>query len=156
MKWLRWIFFIILLIFISNVCSQNLQITGNGASVLLLSTPTEHWLITKEGADYKIYTSDFQLIDSFNLGSHQDNHPMICGIGRDFDSDNNIEVIYQFNDEKLQHHHIVCPDRIIDFPLNEAIRKIIKELSKIAKDPKTKEEGEKLHKNLLTYLPEIF
>ena len=45
---------------------------------------------------------------------------------------------------------------LTDKEFKEKVQELVKELSKIAKDPKTKEEGEKLHKNLLTYLPEIF
>jgi len=42
-------------------------------------------------------------------------------------------------------------NNLTDKDFKEKVQELVKELSKIAKDPKTKEEGEKLHKKL-TYL----
>jgi len=42
---------------------------------------------------------------------------------------------------------------LTDKEFKEKVQELVKELSKIAKDPKTKKEGEKLHKKLSYLTP---
>jgi hypothetical protein len=86
----------IFLLTISLFCfSQNLQITGSGFAALVETTQGENWLISKEASQYKIYTEDFSLVATFSLSAYPSTNLWIYGAARDFDDDENIEVLFQ-------------------------------------------------------------
>ena len=92
-----------LLIIVFMVCyvvafSQVLEITGTGKSFFLQASPEENWIIIQESNGFNIYTEDFQLVDNFNVNTQMPSLFYVYGVGRDFDNDNNIEILYQVYD----------------------------------------------------------
>ena len=96
-------FFILILLILQSflLFSQHLEITSDGQVFVTQSSPNENWLIAKEGNQYKIYEGDFNLVDTFNLGAHQNSVQWIYGAARDFDNDENIEILYQVNIDNI-------------------------------------------------------
>jgi len=92
-KTIIFFFFIISL----SVFSQQLEMTVQGQSYIVENEPNQLWLIIEENNQYKIYTEDFELVTSFDLGSHQEHVQFIYQAAPDLDDDNNIEVLYQTN-----------------------------------------------------------
>ncbi len=90
--------FFLLIIFSFFLISQQLEITAEGQSYFVQSSPDEKWLIVKDNDQFQIYEEDFDPVTTFNLGAHQNSVQWIYGAARDFDTDNNIEVLYQAND----------------------------------------------------------
>mgnify|MGYP003733521939 FL=1 len=72
--------------------AQELVIIGDDNSYWLPATPTEDWLVVKENNNFVIYDESLTEICQFNL-SNEVNY--IYGISRDFDDDDNIEILYQ-------------------------------------------------------------
>ena len=83
------------------VFSQQLEMTVQGQSYLVEHEPNQRWLITKDNNQFNIYTEDFDLVTSFDLGAHQNYVQYIYQVARDLDDDNNIEVLYQTNTDNI-------------------------------------------------------
>lgn len=98
---MRKIFIFLLLIIMLPVFSQQLEMTVQGQSYLVEHEPNQRWLITKDNNQFNIYTEDFDLVTSFNLGAHQNYVQYIYQVARDLDDDNNIEVLYQTNTDNI-------------------------------------------------------
>ncbi len=62
---------------------------------MLESSPNENWLVSREGSQYKIYSEDFTVVATFSLSTYPGNYLYVYGAARDFDDDNNIEVLFQ-------------------------------------------------------------
>ncbi|MBL7149472.1 MAG: hypothetical protein ISS80_05310 [Candidatus Cloacimonetes bacterium] len=77
--------------------TQQLEMTVSGQATLFESAPNQRWLIGKIGNQYKIYEEDFTEVATFDLGIHQNDVSWLYGAARDFDGDDNIEVLYQAN-----------------------------------------------------------
>lgn len=91
------------LICISLFCqAQDLQISGSGFATLVETSPGENWLVSKEGSQYKIYTEDFSLVATFSLSAYPGTSLWIYGAARDFDEDENIEVLFQVQNSSYQ------------------------------------------------------
>ena len=78
--------------------SQTLEITGTGKSFFLQASPEENWIIIQESNGFNIYTEDFQIVDNFNVNTPMHSLFYVYGVGRDFDDDDNIEILYQAYD----------------------------------------------------------
>ena len=87
---------VLFMIFYVLAFSQNLEITGTGFVSFVQASPDENWIIIPENNGFNIYTEDFQLVDNFNLDTQS--LFFFSGAGRDFDEDNNIEILYQVLD----------------------------------------------------------
>ncbi len=94
---MRKVILFLLLIISLPVFSQQLEMTVQGQSYMVECEPNQRWLITEENNQFKIYTEDFELVSSFNLGAHQNYVQFIYQVARDLDDDDNIEVLYQTN-----------------------------------------------------------
>ena len=82
----------VMLLLLTFLNAQDLIIVGDGNSYWLPATPTEDWLVVKENNNFVIYDESLTEICQFNL-SNEINY--IYGISRDFDDDDNIEILYQ-------------------------------------------------------------
>ncbi len=83
---------ILILFSILSFSGMELAISDSGQGYYVSGTPSETWFITGAGNQITIYGSDFQEIQTFSTGAH--NPYYIYAAGRDFDDDNNIEVLY--------------------------------------------------------------
>lgn len=89
------IFVVMLLLCSVFAFAQQLELTINGQAALFESAPNQRWLIGKVSNQFKIYEEDFTEVTTFDLGTHQNNVNWLYGAARDFDDDDNIEVLYQ-------------------------------------------------------------
>jgi len=92
------ILIVLFMIFYVFAFSQNLEITGTGKTFFLQASPDENWIIIHENNGFNIYTEDFQLVDNFDVNTSMPSLFYVYGVGRDFDEDNNIEILYQVYD----------------------------------------------------------
>lgn len=99
-------FIIFLVIYSINCFSQNLEMTGNGQSFLVQATQNESWLIVNNNDLLKIYTTDFDLVETVDIGNDIDLLSSVYGAGRDFDDDENIEILYTTMDNSVQSVHL--------------------------------------------------
>ena len=101
----------VFIIFTTFVClAQNLEINGSGIATLNQSTPDGNWLVVKEGNQYKIYQEDFEEIDSFSLANYDSYYTTIYGASRDFDEDENIEILFQIMEENTYYNSVYLLD----------------------------------------------
>ena len=77
--------------------AQQLEMTVSGQATLFESAPNQRWLIVKINNQFRIYEEDFTEVATFDLGIHQNDVSWFYGAARDFDNDDNIEVLYQAN-----------------------------------------------------------
>ena len=89
-------FFLVMFISIP-IFSQQLEMTVSGQATLFESAPNQRWLIVKINNQFRIYEEDFTEVATFDLGIHQNDVSWLYGAARDFDNDDNIEVLYQAN-----------------------------------------------------------
>jgi hypothetical protein len=94
---MRKVLIFLLLIISLPVFSQQLEMTIQNQPYMVECEPNQRWLITKENNQFNIYTENFDLVSSFNLGAHQNYVQYIYQVARDLDDDDNIEVLYQTN-----------------------------------------------------------
>ncbi len=80
-----------------SLFAQQLEMTVSGQSSLVESDPNQRWLIVKINNQFRIYEEDFSEVTTFDLGIHQNDVSWIYGAARDFDEDDDIEVLYQVN-----------------------------------------------------------
>ena len=88
----------LLILFISiPILAQQLEMTVSGQATLFESALNQRWLIVNINNQYRIYEEDFTEVATFDLGIHQNDVSWLYGAARDFDNDDNIEVLYQAN-----------------------------------------------------------
>ncbi len=92
MKRFRTFSILSMLLIASAVCGMELVISEAAQGYWVNGTPGETWFITWSGNQGTIYGSDFEEIASFSTGSVEPYY--IYAAGRDFDNDDNIEILY--------------------------------------------------------------
>lgn len=92
---MKTILFLIFFVILLTLYSQQLELTTDGQSYLVQSAPNQNWLIARDNDQFIVFGENFESVAAFNLGTHQNSVSWIYGVARDFDTDDNIEVLYQ-------------------------------------------------------------
>ncbi len=88
----RSFFMVFMLMMASVIGCMELVVSETGQGNWVNGTVGEMWLVVWNGNQGTIYGNDFEEIESFNTGSVEPYY--IYAAGRDFDDDDNIEILY--------------------------------------------------------------
>jgi FlgD Ig-like domain len=97
----------LMLLAMGSLAAMELAITDPGRGMYVQANPQEYWLITTDGYQSRIYNAELELLETFSL-PHAD--VSIIGAGYDFDSDDNIEVLYSWYDITNYQTHVFLRD----------------------------------------------
>jgi hypothetical protein len=107
---------LIFLLFFSlsvSLHTQTLEWDGYWAGGYISGTPNDPWIIIQPTSSFsfQILDADYQTVDNFTLpipGGNQ--YYSVVAAAPDFDTDGNIEVLYQYMDETYYKYHVYLRD----------------------------------------------
>ncbi|MCD4830073.1 MAG: hypothetical protein K8R90_11650 [Candidatus Cloacimonetes bacterium] len=104
----RLLLFFVMLSMTVGSAALDLVIDEVGMGNWCWAAPDEVWFVVMDGNQGDVYGPDYQLIADFDTGNATPNY--IYGCGRDFDSDDNIEVMYSIYHSDTYTQSIIVRD----------------------------------------------